>query len=530
MGDGPDHPDPGLTCEAVHRALDTLPQLATPSETRVSDGLYFFHEQGEVSPHAPRGRVVRVGNHPRSDGTLVRRLSQHYSGRKNGSVFRKALGGALLRQGDPAHPCLAPAPGAGHWERQGGDPCERCMPIEAEISRLLRDRFTFRVVAVGDRSLRNELEGRLVATFAACPTCRPSREWLGRHAYGPAMRTTGLWNTEFVEGPTLTEDQLDAFEELVAETARATPPRRPASTPTRIPKTAVGDPARGDPAHALVVIPCSSGKDPGSDHRGSGPAILEYLPDDLGQRLRDARAAVSVLARVDQTRMPAWRRYGRGLLYRAAGASLAKGIERWPHILILSGAYGVVTATEPIAYYGRQLHLGDWPRGLLQEVLASYAETRGIERVFAFAARSGDYRTLLNETEWPARVRAAGVYMPAHGPGVDAREATPRVMGAALAAFLDGHADLTTWRDPVAGSWLEMELSTPSPRSAPAPSRERQVSASAVAEVRDALQRYRAQVEAASIADNTKKTYLDHAERFVRWLDGDFLPGSRRGG
>ena len=79
-------------CGDIHRLLGTLPVYSSPRQVPFADGLYFFLEDGETSDHGPRGRIVRIGNHPRSDGGLVRRLRQHYSGRKNGSVFRKFLG------------------------------------------------------------------------------------------------------------------------------------------------------------------------------------------------------------------------------------------------------------------------------------------------------------------------------------------------------------------------------------------------------------------------------------------------------
>ena len=44
--------------------------------------------------------------------------------------------------------------------------------------------------------------------------------------------------------------------------------------------------------------------------------------------------------------------------------------------------------------------------------------------------------------------------------------------------------------------------------------------------VRNALERYREEVEGASLASDTKRTYMRHAETFVRWLEGDFEPGS----
>lgn len=44
-------------------------------------------------------------------------------------------------------------------------------------------------------------------------------------------------------------------------------------------------------------------------------------------------------------------------------------------------------------------------------------------------------------------------------------------------------------------------------------------------QVEDALESYRKEVAASDLAPNTKRTYLRHAETFVRWLDGDFEPG-----
>ena len=43
--------------------------------------------------------------------------------------------------------------------------------------------------------------------------------------------------------------------------------------------------------------------------------------------------------------------------------------------------------------------------------------------------------------------------------------------------------------------------------------------------VQEALERYRQEVESTELQPTTKKTYLTHAENFVRWLDDDFEPG-----
>ena len=71
---------PEEICSNVHQLLRSLPSFGHPSEVPITNGLYIFYECGENNQHAYGGRIVRIGNHPRSDGTLVRRLRQHYSG------------------------------------------------------------------------------------------------------------------------------------------------------------------------------------------------------------------------------------------------------------------------------------------------------------------------------------------------------------------------------------------------------------------------------------------------------------------
>ena len=46
--------------------------------------------------------------------------------------------------------------------------------------------------------------------------------------------------------------------------------------------------------------------------------------------------------------------------------------------------------------------------------------------------------------------------------------------------------------------------------------------------VKRALQIYVNEVENSPLMPLTKRTYLLHAENFVRWLDDDFEPGARK--
>ncbi len=52
------------------------------------------------------------------------------------------------------------------------------------------------------------------------------------------------------------------------------------------------------------------------------------------------------------------------------------------------------------------------------------------------------------------------------------------------------------------------------------------VSLLSLQEVQEALERYRLEVEATPMTTSTKKTYLLHAENFIRWLSDEFNPGA----
>lgn len=204
-------------CSRVHAALTALPLWSHPTQVPFANGLYFFYERREQSTHASQGRVVRIGNHPRVKDRLSARLDEHYGAvGKNGSVFRRYLGGALLRRQDPDHPCLRPAPGRGHWEQHDARPCPSCAPVELQVSELLRDAFTFRCVRIDDMDERNEFERWLIATLAACPDCGPSPSWLGHYAYPQPVRSSGLWNVQHVGERTGTDGQLGRFEHLAS--------------------------------------------------------------------------------------------------------------------------------------------------------------------------------------------------------------------------------------------------------------------------------------------------------------------------
>ncbi|MDE2765163.1 MAG: hypothetical protein OXI25_01860 [Chloroflexota bacterium] len=55
------------------------------------------------------------------------------------------------------------------------------------------------------------------------------------------------------------------------------------------------------------------------------------------------------------------------------------------------------------------------------------------------------------------------------------------------------------------------------------------ISQDALRQVQAALENYRVEVNSKKLTSKTKKTYLLYVQFFVRWLDDDFVPGSRTG-
>ena len=59
------------------------------------------------------------------------------------------------------------------------------------------------------------------------------------------------------------------------------------------------------------------------------------------------------------------------------------------------------------------------------------------------------------------------------------------------------------------------------------PAKVMKISADALREVEAALKTYVDEVIATDLSDSSKDVYAYHSTNFVRWLTGDFIPGTR---
>jgi hypothetical protein len=422
-------------CARLHQILGSLPTYREPREVPFTNGLYFFYEDSETSPHG--NRIVRIGNHTRAEDRLVERLGDHYNSRvgaKNFSVFRRYLGGALLRSEDTGHPCLLPAPGRGHWEQQGGAVCSRCAPVEQRVTELLRARFFFRCLRIDDMTLRNELEEALIATVAQCPDCGPSSGWLGRHAYPPLVQSTGLWNTQHVQARAATTDHLNLVERLAA-----THQPSPSAPPPPLSKT-------------LLVIPCSGRKEPRLGTQLAEVTIGDFIGAEARAVLDEGRRrafAQSNTHLYEESPLQSALAYYSGQPYATPGVrdGLLEAVRTGVHVVIVSGGYGVVRAEERIHRYNA--HLGTQTRHVwssrLPVILRDYVARQGITRSFVLLSSQyaacvprltpDEYRFV--PTFDRARDQGSAMQVVPAKIGSELRRQLPRILAAAPRAAAD---------------------------------------------------------------------------------------------
>lgn len=418
--------DPTEACAQVHALLRRLPEHRDANEFSFSNGLYFFYEKGESSLHATDGRIVRIGNHPRAQDRLRARLGDHIRsgpGAKNGSVFRRYLGGALVRRRDPTSACLRPGPGQGHWERQDANACRICEDVEAEVQTYMTENLYFRCVRIDDLLERNLFEASLIGTVAACGLCGPSQHWLGLLAYPQAVRASGLWNVQHVDGPSVTTRELDRFAELVGSS-----PISPSLGP--LPSL----------DRTLLLIPCSAAKAGTADPGLRSVTVADFLGDESKCLLEEGRALSFVRKGVtfEETSEPRPAiAYYTGQPYATPGVreDLVGAIRRGLHCLIISGGYGLLRAEEPIHRYGA--YLGNQTRGIWTRrvpiILHDYTRRNGIVR--SIAVLSSAYASVLPERLVPEETRI----VPSFDRAVDKRSAMRVVserVGRALADVL----------------------------------------------------------------------------------------------
>jgi len=208
---------PHPACHCIHTIISRLPLFTGESwreskELRIRNGIYVFYENEESYEHDGRRylRIVRIGTHRKQDG-FHKRIQLHYRGNKNSSVFRKHIGTALIPGNDPRRNA---------WAKER----DRLPDIEGKVTEALESSFSFRALKVDEWDERKDFEERLIATLSHSPYCTPTEHWLGHRALNNNVRSSGLWNSDFVNSTrTMDNNHLERLEELVDRTISQSP-------------------------------------------------------------------------------------------------------------------------------------------------------------------------------------------------------------------------------------------------------------------------------------------------------------------
>ncbi|MEG2411514.1 MAG: hypothetical protein RSA29_07395 [Clostridium sp.] len=179
------------------------------------NGIYFFFENGEK--YQGLDRIVRVGTH-RSQGRLRNRLKDHYKHNKDGSIFRKNIGRAILNYDKDNYLKV--------WNinfseqsnvKKYGDirDIDKEKVLEERISKHLKDKLTFTCIRVDDNSDRARLEDGIISTLNNDETFYPSNEWVGRFSTEIEIRNSGMWLKQGLDAEVLNAEELIKVSNLV---------------------------------------------------------------------------------------------------------------------------------------------------------------------------------------------------------------------------------------------------------------------------------------------------------------------------
>lgn len=217
-----------VKCRQVHELIQLLPEVRWPFDVEhlPRNGIYFFYEKGETWGHGgAQSRIVRVGTH--KEGNFRSRIAEHYlvderkmlfdqhqSAPKDRSIFRKNIGRALLQRDQDPYLSVWDIdfiPRASRETDGFRRDVEKERQIEGEVTRIIREQFTFRWLELDGEARRmgsQGLEAAFIGTLASCGECHPTSDWLGRSSPRPKITRSGLWQEQHLTASEFTEDSI----------------------------------------------------------------------------------------------------------------------------------------------------------------------------------------------------------------------------------------------------------------------------------------------------------------------------------
>lgn len=225
-------------CKWLHEQLGQLQIIKFPFtlEQLSENGIYFFYEQSEIWGHGGAWpRIVRIGTH--RQGNFRSRIKEHYlldESKMNfdrnkpkpsdRSIFRTNIGRALLSKDTDDYLQIW---GTNFTQTECREylGCHRNTDkekrIESTVTRILRERFSFRFVVIHSEMERMGSEGlekSLIGTVASCKLCKPSAHWLGYYSPKKQIRESGLWLVQHLKAGEIDERDKETISDAIVRT------------------------------------------------------------------------------------------------------------------------------------------------------------------------------------------------------------------------------------------------------------------------------------------------------------------------
>ena len=199
-------------CLELHQSFNQMPRIQINEIDQIpfTNGIYLLFERDEF--YGGMDRIVRVGTHTSQD-RLKSRLADHFVKKnKDGSIFRKNIGQALLNHIDDSYLEI--------WSDNSSSPARmvekwgaaylpaRQAEIEDEVSEYLRNNLTFVCIAVDSPIDRGRWTQGMIATLNKAAGFGPSPFWLGQSCPAAEIRRSGLWQVKSLNGMPLFADEF----------------------------------------------------------------------------------------------------------------------------------------------------------------------------------------------------------------------------------------------------------------------------------------------------------------------------------
>jgi acyl carrier protein phosphodiesterase len=210
-------------CHKLHLLFNCLPTNQFPFDSGKipSNGIYVIFETGETA-HGTN-RIVRIGTH-KSENRLLSRLQDHFvRANKDGSIFRKNIGRAILHREHDSFLTKWDVKVKTKEAKQDYSSemdAAKQRQIEQQVSQYIRSHLRFVVFRVDSQAERKKLESKIISTVSLCSECHSSDSWLGRYSPIEKIRESGLWVVNELYKQPFSVGEYDALEKAIMSTER----------------------------------------------------------------------------------------------------------------------------------------------------------------------------------------------------------------------------------------------------------------------------------------------------------------------